>query len=80
MNVLCTEMQQVQSMKVLPAIETRGLAWLAFARRCCGVQLPRDYWDASAFALAAESLAMQPPYVVDFKDIKIQVETLTCHG
>ena len=60
-------------MKVLPAIETRGLAWLAFARRCCGTQLPLGHWDGSAFALAAESLAMQPPYTVEFKDIKVQV-------
>ena len=60
-------------MKALPAIETRGLAWLAFARRCCSTHLPQDYWDASAFALAAESLVMQAPYSVEFKDVKVQV-------
>ncbi len=60
-------------MKVLAPIDARGLAWLAFSCRCCGIERPPSEWDAAAFAAAAQLLTSQPPYVVPFSAIRVQV-------
>ena len=60
------------SVKPLPPHEIRGLAWLAFAKRCIK-DTSLTSWDPAAYTSAANQLAAQSPYAVSFVDVTIQV-------
>jgi len=62
--------------KVLAPIDARGLSWLAFSRRCCGLRRPPSEWDAATFAAAAQLLTSHAPFAVPFSRLKVQVHML----
>ena len=58
----------------LTAPELRGLAWLAFARRCLGQRdAGTGRGDPETYAAVATALAACPPFEVACAEVKIQV-------
>ena len=64
--------------KKMTATQARNLAWLNFARVCCGLPLHRSKWATEPAAEAAEALTRHKPFAVGIDSVRLEVRPMAC--